>query len=258
MTPQQLLEKFRSPAQENRAAEQMPLASLDGVCLAFNGRQLLEDVDMKVMPGETTIITGTSGSGKSTILRLMQGLVVPDEGIVVVGGRRVTSNNPFQGNMAVVHQRPNLIDNQTPYDNVVMAAKFQLKPVDDELLKRIAEGFGIMDVLGLSVEQSKHGRRRNTQQSERANSKGLSGGQLARVALARALITKPKLLLLDEPTSPLDEQSKVAVHQQLAEILQEPDFRATAVVEVSHDQHSLPAGYATMVLTLADCQLRPA
>jgi ABC-type nitrate/sulfonate/bicarbonate transport system ATPase subunit len=228
-----------------------PAASLDGVSLELGGRHLLTNVDMAVMPGETVIITGHSGTGKSTILRLMQGLVVPDRGTVSVNSKQVSAKNPFPGNMAVVQQRPNLIDTQTPLDNVLMAAVLTGERVDFDLLDKVAYGFGLEHVLDYMNVQSRSRRRRNA----RPNSIGLSGGERARVALARALITKPNLLLLDEPTSPLDEHNKIAVHQQLAEILREPDFRDTAVVEVSHDQHSLPPHYATRILQLAEGQL---
>lgn len=154
----------------------------------------LDGINLSVNEGEFVAIVGTSGSGKSTLLHMMGGLDTPTSGDVIISGTKLSNKNEEQ--MAVfrrrhigfVFQNYNLIPILNVYENIVLPVQLDGKKVDKDFLEQIVHALGLQDKL----------------QNLPNN---LSGGQQQRVSIARALLTKPKIILADEPTGNLDSRT---------------------------------------------------
>ncbi len=214
-----------------------PVIELDGVHRRFvDGPAALCDVSLTVRAGEAVAILGPSGSGKSTMLNLIAGLDRPDAGTVTVAGVRVDSLGEAgaaryrRAKVGMVFQFFNLLDDLTVLDNVVLPA--EMTGVGRGEARRHASG--LLDVLGIA-------------RHARAYPGRLSGGERQRVAVARALMNRPPLLLADEPTGALDSASG----EEVRALLRELHADGQTVVVVTHDE-SLAASCATRVVRLAD------
>ncbi|MCI9510175.1 MAG: ABC transporter ATP-binding protein [Angelakisella sp.] len=154
----------------------------------------LDGVDLSINEGEFVAIIGTSGSGKSTLLHMMGGLDTPTSGEVIIGGKPFSKGNEEQ--MAVfrrrhigfIFQNYNLIPILNAYENIVLPVQLDGRKVDQSLMEEIVSTLGLQDKL----------------QNLPSN---LSGGQQQRVSIARALLTKPEIILADEPTGNLDSRT---------------------------------------------------
>jgi len=193
-----------------------PALELSGVSLRRNGRPVLEDVELRLEPGETLALLGPNGSGKTTLLRVILGLVAPDTGRVRIFGEPPAR---ARGHVGYVPQHARF-DPDFPIrvlDVVLMGrlhARGLLRRFDAEDRRIAREALAMVEMSELA---------------ERAIGT-LSGGQLQRVLIARALAVKPRLLLLDEPMSSLDERIGVSLWDLLGELARE-----MTVVLVSHD-----------------------
>ncbi|REE96874.1 ABC transporter ATP-binding protein [Thermomonospora umbrina] len=169
-----------------------------GLTKAFDGRRVLDGVDLDIRRGEFFVLLGPSGTGKTTLLRVLAGLERPDDGTVLVPRRRTT-----------VYQEPRLVQSRRVLANVTLG------------LPRSARGNGrrALAEVGLAGH-------------ERAWPATLSGGEAQRVALARALVRDPQLLLLDEPFAALDALTRLQMQQLVAELCAR---HRPAVVLVTHD-----------------------
>ena len=176
--------------------------------------RVLRDVTVEVMAGESISIRGESGSGKSTLLNLIAGLDTPDAGVVHWGGARPSADRRA-GFLGMVFQSFYLIPELNAEENVLMAARIRGRPGAAER----ARTKEMLARVGLA---------------ERAHQlpMQLSGGERQRVAVARALINAPKLVLADEPTGNLDEHTGDAVIEQLLTLCRET---GTALVLVTHN-----------------------
>jgi putative ABC transport system ATP-binding protein len=183
---------------------------------------ILDHISYDFERGKVYAILGTSGSGKTTLLSLLAGLDVPVEGEVCVNGENILKkglNAHRKENISLVFQNYNLIDYLTPVENVRLGGKEDAM----ELLKK----------MGLNVAES----RRNVMQ--------LSGGQQQRVAIARALASNAPILLADEPTGNLDEDTANEIIDIFLDLAHEQD---KCVVMVTHSKEM--AGKADVILTL--------
>jgi putative ABC transport system ATP-binding protein len=183
---------------------------------------ILDHISYDFERGKMYAILGTSGSGKTTLLSLLAGLDVPVEGEVCVNGENILKkglNAHRKENISLVFQNYNLIDYLTPVENVRLGGKEDAM----ELLKK----------MGLNVAES----RRNVMQ--------LSGGQQQRVAIARALASNAPILLADEPTGNLDEDTANEIIDIFLKLAHEQD---KCVVMVTHSKEM--AGKADVILTL--------
>lgn len=173
----------------------------------------LEDVSMVVETGEIVVLTGQSGCGKTTLLRIMMGLEQVSSGAVAVDGERVTGPGPDR---AMVFQHAELLPWRTALGNV----EFALETAGDTPKKRRREiATQYLELVGLG-------------DAMRRNPYELSGGMRQRVSLARALAIQPEVLLMDEPFGALDAQTRETLQQELLRIHRE---RSQTIVFVTHD-----------------------
>ncbi|MFH0963191.1 MAG: ABC transporter ATP-binding protein [Planctomycetota bacterium] len=174
-----------------------------GITKRFAEVTALRDVRFEVDQGRTLLIRGPSGSGKTTLLRIISGLETPEEGSVRIAGEVVTgpgvSAPPHRRGVGFVFQRPALWPHLTTLDNVALAL------VGRGIPRRERRACASRALARLKMTQR-----------ERAYPATLSGGELQRVSLARALVTKPRVLLLDEPFASLDEELRNDLASDLA------------------------------------------
>jgi sulfate/thiosulfate transport system ATP-binding protein len=176
----------------------------------------LEDVSITVGDGALTALLGPSGSGKSTLLRIIAGLETPDAGEVVIGGEDVTSAPARTRGVGFVFQHYAPFKHMTVHDNVAFGLSVRKRP-KEEIAARVQELLGLVRLDGLAGRYPSQ----------------LSGGQLQRMALARALAVQPQVLLLDEPFGALDAQVRAELREWLRRLHDE--IHVTTVF-VTHDQ----------------------
>jgi putative ABC transport system ATP-binding protein len=214
---------------------------LEGVSKSYGDLPVLTSVDLTIAPGEFVALLGPSGSGKSTLLHVIGGLDRADSGRVGVGGRDLQSLSDAElaryrnGEVGVVFQFFNLFPSLTVLDNVSIPGVLRRLPAD-EIRRRALD---LLDRVGLRALAAK-----------RANE--LSGGELQRVALCRALSLRPPLLLADEPTGNLDSANGERVMGLLSGLARE---QGATVVMVTHDEAL--AARASRTVRLKDGRVAP-
>jgi phospholipid/cholesterol/gamma-HCH transport system ATP-binding protein len=196
-----------------------PIVVFDKVVLAFDEKVILDEISFTLKTGHTKIFLGASGAGKSTILRLILGLLKPDSGHIFVNGDRVDNMNEDQmmqvrADLGMVFQEGALFDSLTVRENVGYKL-FEQKVPEAEANRRVEEVLGFVR-LGEFVDRKP---------SE------LSGGQRRRVAIARAMAAKPRILLYDEPTTGLDPITSITIDE---EIIKLRDIEHVSSIVVTH------------------------
>ena len=195
----------------------MAFLEIEHLRKSFGQLTVVEDFNLAVERGEFVSFLGPSGCGKTTMLRIIAGLELPDEGgKVLFDGNDMTSVPIERRNVGMVFQSYALFPNMTIADNVGFGLKVAGRP-SAEIRSRVEEMLAL-------IKLPQHGGRYPYQ---------LSGGQQQRVALARALANKPKVLLLDEPLSALDAKIRVSLRQEIRQIQRELGITA---IYVTHDQ----------------------
>src|SRR6187401_1986634 len=197
-----------------------PVVVFDKVSLAFDEKVILRDVSFTLIKGHTKIILGASGAGKSTILKLITGLLRPDSGVIWVNGERVDQMTELEmmrvrADLGMVFQEGALFDSLTVRENVGYKLWEELRWPDDKVNARVEE---ILGFIGLSEHVDK-------MPSE------LSGGQRRRVAIARAMAAKPRVLLYDEPTTGLDPITATTVDEEIVKLR---DLEGVSSIVVTH------------------------
>jgi phospholipid/cholesterol/gamma-HCH transport system ATP-binding protein len=210
----------RSPELEEALGPGSPILVFDKVSLAFDEKVILEGISFTLLKGHTKIILGASGSGKSTILKLILGLWKPDSGVIWVNGER--TDNMVEGDLmkvradlGMVFQEGALFDSLTVAENVGYRLNEEMHMPNAQVDRRVQEVLGF---IGLA------------EYIDRMPSE-LSGGQRRRVAIARAMAAKPRLLLYDEATTGLDPITATTVDD---EIIKLRDVENVSSIVVTH------------------------
>ena len=191
------------------------------------GPDVLHDVSFSVEPGTVTAILGPSGSGKSTLLRLLAGLETPRRGRIHVDGKDVSAVRPGERGVAMVFQDALLYPHMTVRGNLEFAARQAKVTPDRSALEAVADRLGIADLL----------KRRPSD---------LSGGERQRAATARAMVTNPKMLFLDEPLAHVDPPRRATIRDALVALR---DDGGRALLWVTHDYRDLD-GVADQIIVL--------
>ena len=207
-------QKFAGTAAEKSAA--VPIVSLDHVTKVYGTHKVIDDLCLEVKEGEFLSIIGPSGCGKSTTLRMIGGFLKPTEGDVYLGGEKVTERSAAERDTSMVFQDYALFPHMSVLDNVT----FGLKMAHVAKKERYERGEEALSLVGLAG----FGKRKPSQ---------LSGGQRQRVALARSIVMRPRVLLLDEPLGALDAQIRRAMQIELKHLQRSLD---QTFIYVTHDQ----------------------
>lgn len=190
----------------------MPLLTIDHLELSYQaGEKTLDDIDFHINQHEFVSIIGSSGCGKSSLLNVIAGFIPPSEGQVTVNGHQVMKPNPERG---VVFQDLALFPWLNVLDNVAFGLKMQGIPKEE----RISRSKDVIQLVGLK-------------NWENAKISDLSGGMKQRVAIARTIVTEPAILLMDEPFSALDAQTRELLQDELLRIQRE---KGMTVMLVTH------------------------
>ena len=195
--------------------------ALRNICKSFGSKKILDNINLDLKAGEIVSIFGSSGCGKSVLLKTILGIIDFDDGDILYDGAKLDKSNYdlFLKNVSVSFQGGALFDSKNVYDNIVfpfLSSHYE-RPSDVELAKSIDE---ILEKIGL--DKSVLG----------LNLNELSGGMQKRVSFARALITKPEIVFLDEPTSGLDIENTKLIFEFIKNI--NKDY-GIAFIIITHD-----------------------
>jgi ABC-type sugar transport system ATPase subunit len=189
----------------------------------------LYPLDLTVPAGELLVVLGPSGSGKTTLLRLIAGLQAPSTGSVWIGGRDVTDFAPHLRDVAMVFQHPALYPHLTIFDNLAFGLRARSAP-RHELRTRVNTIAGMLELDQLLERRPVE----------------LSGGEQQRVAIGRALVRQPRVILLDEPFSNLDLPLRANLRERVVQLQRK---FGTTLIHVTHDQgEALVMGHRVVVL----------
>ncbi|PYS48812.1 MAG: hypothetical protein DMF68_12105, partial [Acidobacteria bacterium] len=258
MLPEETTNKLVSEAnngspQSESAPQKEIAASVRAVSKKFKGTVVLEDIDFDVAEGESLVLLGASGSGKTTILRIISGLEEPDTGRIILHGKDVTELPARERGVGVIFQSYALFPRMTVEKNIGYGLRIRLRAFREvkgwwlaiPFIGRFIRGAIQMALLPADVGTY---RRKRKEIKETVNSlielvgleehrnkypSQLSGGQQQRVAIARTLAYKPQVLLFDEPFGALDAQTRVRLRREIHTLLKKVNVPA---IFITHDQ----------------------
>jgi phospholipid/cholesterol/gamma-HCH transport system ATP-binding protein len=201
------------------------MIELQNVSKGFGEKKIIQDVSAKMLPGKCNLIIGTSGSGKTVLMKCMVGLFEPDSGQILYDGRLFSNVSPeekveFRRQIGMLFQGSALFDSMTVEQNVMFPLDMFSKMSPSQKQKRVNE---VLDRVNLVDANKKF-------PSE------ISGGMKKRVGIARAIVLNPKYLFCDEPNSGLDPQTSLVIDKLIKEITEE--FSITTVIN-THDMNSV-------------------
>jgi iron(III) transport system ATP-binding protein len=193
-----------------------PKLQLVNINKKYGTKTVLEDISFDIQAGEFLSILGSSGCGKTTLLRIIVGIESPDSGKVLKDGVDITSFKPSERSMGIVFQNYALFPNMNVYDNIAFALKCR-HLAKDEIKAKVDRAVA---VVGLQDHVYK-------------KPSMLSGGQQQRVAIARTIVLDPDVILFDEPMSALDADIKMSLRKELKDLQKQLNI---TMIYVTHDQ----------------------
>ncbi|MBR6891364.1 MAG: ABC transporter ATP-binding protein [Clostridia bacterium] len=206
--------------------QDMRLIELKGVCKSFGDTQVLHDVDLYIRKCEFITLLGPSGCGKTTLLRIIGGFDMPTSGEVLFEGRDMTGIPPYKRRINTVFQKYALFNHLNVYDNIAFGLNLKTpeqlgvktkKEKKEEIARRVGRMLKLVKMEGY----------------EKRSTDALSGGQQQRIAIARALVNEPEVLLLDEPLGALDLKLRKEMQLELKAMQQQLGI---TFIYVTHDQ----------------------
>ncbi len=201
---------------------------LKNISKSFGDNVILENFDFKVKKDEFLTILGPSGCGKTTILRLIGGFEEPDEGQILFNGEDITNKEAYERRINTVFQKYALFPHMNVFDNIAFGLK--IKKMDKKVIKeKVSEVLKLVNLSGF----------------ENREIESLSGGQQQRIAIARALVNEPDVLLLDEPLGALDLKLRQAMQIELKRIQKSVGI---TFIYVTHDQEEALSMSDTVVV----------
>ena len=205
-------------------ASEKHILDLQNISKRYDGKTVLDNINLYIREGEFVTLLGPSGCGKTTTLRLIAGFLQPDEGRILLEGKDIAGMPPYERPLNTVFQRYALFPHLDVYDNIAFGLKLKKTPTDeiDRRVRKVLKMVSMTDYEDRDVDS-------------------LSGGQQQRVAIARALVNEPKVLLLDEPLSALDRKMREDMQIELKEMHRKLGI---TFIYVTHDQEE--------ALTLSD------
>ena len=206
--------------------QDMRLIELKGVCKSFGDTQVLHDVDLYIRKCEFITLLGPSGCGKTTLLRIIGGFEMPSSGEVLFEGKDMTGIPPYKRRINTVFQKYALFNHLNVFDNIAFGLNLKTpeqlgvhtkKEKKDEIERRVTRMLKLVKMEGY----------------EKRSTNALSGGQQQRIAIARALVNEPEVLLLDEPLGALDLKLRKEMQLELKAMQQQLGI---TFIYVTHDQ----------------------
>ena len=189
------------------------MLELKNIKKSFDGKQVLENISLTIENGEIVSILGSSGSGKTTLLNILLGITKLDSGNIILDNQDISNESIQNRGFNIVFQDYALFPHLNAYQNIIYGLKNYPNISTQEEIDNLIDILDLREHLDKSIEQ-------------------LSGGQKQRVAIARTLVMKPKILLLDEPLSALDGIIKESIKRTIQNIVSE--FQLTTII-VTHD-----------------------
>ncbi len=191
---------------------------IKGVTKTFGDHAAVSNLDLQIKDGEFVVLLGPTGAGKTTTLRLIAGLEQPDAGTIHIGGHNATALSPAERDTAFVFQQYSLYPHLSVYDNLAFPLRSPARKIPEDQIRRRVEEVAKM----VRIHHKLNNR-----------STKLSGGEMQRVAIGRALVRKPSIYLMDEPLSSLDAKLRADLRLELKRI--QAELGAT-MLYVTHDQ----------------------
>lgn len=199
---------------KNEKSERMPqMLEIKNLKKSYDGNVILDHVNLNIEEGEIVSILGPSGCGKTTLLNLILGITEADEGEILFHGENMTDTPMEERGFNIVFQDYALFPNLNVYKNITYGLRNHPEISTEKEVEELIDLLGLREHLNKKIEQ-------------------LSGGQKQRVALARTMVMKPKILLLDEPLSALDGVIKESIKDKIRQIAR--DYKLTTII-VTHD-----------------------
>lgn len=216
------------------------IVKIENVSKSYNKTPVIKAISLDIEKGERIVILGPSGCGKTTLLRMIAGFIHPDKGKLIIDGQTVADNgkciiDPESRQVGMVFQDLALWPHMTSYKNIEFGLKAKKVP-KAEIRRRIDAIFEKVQMV----------------QFRYAYPGELSGGQQQRIALARALVTRPKILLMDEPLSSLDTDLRQVLRREILRLQEE---LAITMIYVTHDREEA-FSLATRIVVMEDGKIK--
>lgn len=196
----------------------------------FGRSHVIKDVNIDFEKGHFVTFLGPSGCGKTTLLRMVAGFYEPDDGEILLNGKRIERIPPYSRNTAMVFQEYALFPHMNVFDNVSYGLRVKNRP-KEEIERRVKEALDLMQLKGMEDRFPNQ----------------MSGGQQQRVGIARALVVNPQIIFADEPTGNLDSKTTMEVLRLMQKIVREQN---QTLVMVTHDNNL--ASYADRRIRIMD------